>query len=70
MRLMAILALHVHRKVNFVFADSRRACMTPQTRLDLRPHFTRNMRLVALITIELHWRGFRDPDFYGFFDHG
>ena len=54
MRLMAILALHIHSKVNFVLADSRRAGMTLQTCLDLRSYLTRGMRLMALITIELH----------------
>ncbi len=54
MRLMAILALHVHAEMNLVLPDFRGARMTPQAIHILRLYLARGMRFMALITIELH----------------
>ncbi len=56
MRFVAVLTLHVHFKMQVVFADSRYTAMALQTVLALGLHFARRMRLVALIAIELHRR--------------
>jgi len=68
MRFVAVLALHVHFKMQVVFANSRYAAMALQTVLALGFHFARRMRLVALIAIELHRRIIAVLDLGGLLD--
>ena len=68
MRLMTILALHVHRQVNLMFSDLRYAGMAAQTVVVMRSYLARLMRLVALIAIELHGRLFVKDDLFGLLD--
>jgi len=68
MRFVAVLALHVHFKMEVVLSDSRYIAMALQTVFAIGLHFARHMRLVALIAIELHRRIIAVLDFYGLLD--
>ena len=65
MRLMTVLALHIHAKVKLMLSDLRYAGMAAQAILVMGPYLARLMRLVALIAIELHGRLFIKDDLFG-----
>jgi hypothetical protein len=54
--LVAVLTFHIHRQVDLVFSDPRYAGMAAQAVCVMGSYLARHMRLVTLITIELHWR--------------
>jgi len=68
MRLMAILALHVHVKMDLVFADLRHSRMAPEAVFVVWLHFARSMRFMALIAVELHGRFIVKSYLFSFFN--
>jgi len=55
-RLVAILALHVHAEVHFVLADCLYVRVALEARFGGRPYLALDVRLVALIAVDLHGR--------------
>jgi len=68
MWLMAVLAFHIHGKMDTVFADLRHIGMTAETVATRRLGLAQGMRLMALIAIELHGRLFANDDLFGLLD--
>ena len=68
MRLMAVLALHVHGKMDGVFADPGHSGMAAETVSARRFDLALGMRLVTLIAVELHGRLFVKDDLFGLLD--